>query len=83
MPFDSGKDEIVKQWRCEETGLLVSINRYNQGEPKVQIGPRVFTKKDGAEIQRKSGRLTIEDISWIYDMIDEIKEELSSLAKPE
>jgi hypothetical protein len=83
MPFDPGKDEIVKQWRCEETGLLVSINRYNQGEPKVQIGPRVFTKKDGAEIQRKSGRLTIEDISWIYDVIDEIKEELSSLAKPE
>jgi hypothetical protein len=83
MPFDPGKDEIVKQWRCEETGLLVSINRYNQGEPKVQIGPRVFTKKDGAEVQRKSGRLTIEDILWLYDKIDEIKEELSDLAKPE
>ena len=83
MPFDPSKDEIIKQWRCEETGLVVSINRYNQGEAKVQIGPRTFIKKDGSESQRKAGRLSIEDMLWLYDIIDEVKDELSSLAGPQ
>lgn len=83
MPFDPSKDKILKQWQCEETGLVVSINRYAEGEAKVQIGPRVFIKKDGGESQRKAGRLTIEDLLWLYDVIDEIKDELTSLAGPE
>ena len=57
MAFDSEKDKILKQWRSEETGLVISINRYAEGEAKVQIGPRIFIKKDGG---RKSaqGRAT-------------------------
>ena len=83
MPFDPEKDKILKKWRCEETGLVVSINQYNKGEPKLQIGPRVVTKKDGGETQRKAGRLTIEDLMWFYDIVDDVKEELSKLARPE
>jgi hypothetical protein len=30
----------------------------------------------------KAGRLTIEDVMWFYDMIDEIKDELTKIAKP-
>jgi hypothetical protein len=83
MPFDPEMDKVLKKWRCEETGLLVTINQYGNGEAKVQIGPRVILKKNGEESQRKAGRLTIEDLQWFYDIIDEVKEELSSLAKPE
>lgn len=83
MAFDPGLDKILKTWRCEETGLVVSLNQYGNGEPKVQIGPRVFVRKDGAESQRKAGRLSIEDLLWFYDIIDEVKDELSRLAKPE
>ena len=83
MPFEPEKDKVLKTWRCEETGLLISINQYAEGEPKLQIGPRVFVKKDGSESQRKAGRLSIEDVSWLYDMIDEIKNELADMAKPE
>ncbi len=82
MAFDSEKDKILKQWRSEETGLVISINRYGEGEAKVQIGPRIFIKKDGGESQRKAGRLTMEDLLWFYDIIDEIKDEMSDLAKP-
>ena len=82
MAFDAEKDKILKQWRSEETGLVISINRYAEGEPKVQIGPRIFIKKDGGESQRKAGRLTMEDLLWFYDIIDEIKDEMSDLAKP-
>jgi hypothetical protein len=82
MAFDPEMDKILNKWKCEETGLVVSINQYGDGEPKLQIGPRVFTKKDGQESQRKAGRLTIEDVMWFYDIIDDVKEELSKLARP-
>ena len=84
MPYDKSLDEMLKQWRCEETGLILSIHRYNGGEAKLQIGPRILLKKDGSErAPVKAGRLTVEDLMWIYDMIDEVKDELSALSGPQ
>ena len=83
MPYEPEKDELIKQWRCEETGLVISIQRYAGGEPKLQIGPRLLKKKDGSQrAPAKAGRLTIEDVLWLYDIIDEVKNELSDLAGP-
>ena len=82
MPFDPEMDKMLKQWKNEETGLVISINQYGDGDPKLQIGPRVFIKKDGNESQRRAGRLSIEDLIWFYEIIDEVKEELSKLAGP-
>jgi hypothetical protein len=83
MPYDPEMDKVLKKWKCEETGLMVTINQYGTGEPKVQIGPRILLKKDGTErAPVKAGRLTIEDVMWFYDMIDEIKDELTKIAKP-
>jgi len=84
MAYDPEMDKVLKKWKCEETGLIVSINRYGSSEAKLQIGPRILLKKDGSErAPAKAGRLTIEDLMWFYDIIDEVKDELSSLAKPE
>jgi len=84
MPFDPNKDKMLKKWRCEETGLVVSINQYGDAQPKVQIGPRLLKKKDGTDrAPAKAGRLTIEDLLWLYDVIDDVKEELSSLVQPQ
>ena len=83
MPYDATKDEVIKRWRCEETGLTVSIQRYDGGEAKVQIGPRLLLRKDGTErAPAKAGRLTIEDLLWLYEIIDEVKDELSNLVGP-
>lgn len=82
MAFDPGKDKVLKEWKCEETGLVISINQYGDGEPKLQIGPRIFLKKDGSESQRKAGRLTIEDLMWCYEIIDEIKDKLTGMVDP-
>jgi hypothetical protein len=83
MPYDAAKDEVLKQWHCEETGLMVSIQRYDGGEAKVQIGPRILRRKDGSQrAPAKAGRLTIEDVLWLYDIMDEIKEELTSMVGP-
>ncbi len=56
MTYDAEKDKVLKKWKCAETGLVVSINQYGDGEPKVQIGPRILLKKDGSE--RRQGRAT-------------------------
>ena len=84
MPFEPEKDVMLKQWRCEETGLMVSINSYDGGPPKLQIGPRILKKKDGSDRSpAKAGRLSMEDLMWFYDLIDEIKDEMADLAPPE
>ena len=84
MPFDPSMDKVLKVWKCEETGLQVSINQYGEAQPKLQIGPRILKKKDGSDrAPVKAGRLTIEDLLWFYDIIDEVKDELSDLAGPE
>jgi hypothetical protein len=83
MPYEPEKDKVLKEWKCEETGLMISINQYGEGEAKVQIGPRILKKRDGTDrAPTKAGRLTIEDIMWLYDIIDDIKEELSRRAGP-
>jgi hypothetical protein len=83
MAFDPEKDKMLKKWKCEETGLVVSINQYGESEPKLQIGPRILMKKDGTErAPMKAGRLSIEDLIWFYEIIDEVKDELSNLARP-
>lgn len=83
MPYDPEKDEVLKQWRCEETGLMISIQRYAGGEAKVQIGPRLLKRKDGTDrAPAKAGRLTIEDLLWLYDIIDEIKDEMTNMVGP-
>ena len=84
MPaFDPEKDKVLKEWQSEDTGLVISINQYNDGEPKLQIGPRMIAKKDGTERKARAGRLSIEDVLWMYDMIDDIKDELTALSGPD
>jgi len=82
--FDPEKDKVLKQWKHENSGLLVSINQYAEGQPKFQIGPRVITRKDGTPgVPMKAGRLSIEEVIWLHDTFDEIKDELTNLIKPE
>lgn len=81
--YDPDKDKMLREWKCEETGLMVSINQYGEGEPKLQIGPRILMKKDGTERRpAKAGRLTIEDVDWLFGVIDEIREEMTTLVDP-
>jgi len=83
MAYDPDKDKQLKEWRCPETGLVVSINQYGDSQPKLQIGPRILKKKDGSDRPpTKAGRLSIEDVMWLYDNIDEIKDELAERAQP-
>jgi len=72
MAFDKTKDvEIFKEKL--ESGLLVTVNQYNGGTPKIQIGPR--EKEVGGETQYwKAGRLTFEEYTAIAKLQKKIKE---------
>ena len=76
MPYDASKDVTLENWENDETGLNISICQYGEGEVKVQIGPRSYTKKDGTKRSTKAGRLTIDDVLWLTEIIDEVKEKM-------
>jgi hypothetical protein len=70
MAYDATKDVTLKTWQTEE-GLQASINQYNEGEKKFQVGPRMFVKKNGEVSYGKVGRLTYDEIVWLRNVIDE------------
>ncbi len=82
--YDPEMDKKIAEWKNEETGLIISIQQYGDGEPKLQVGPRILKKKDGSDrAPMKAGRLSVEDVMWLYDIIDEVKDELSDMVGPE
>jgi len=78
MAYDPGKDKVLETWENEETGLIVSINQYGDGEPKLQIGPRSYTKRDGTMATTKAGRLAIDDVLWLGEVLEEVKEKINA-----
>ena len=78
MAYDASKNQVLDTWENEETGLQISINRYGNGEPKLQIGPRTYTKKDGSKSTTKTGRLSIADVLWFEETIEEVKEKMNA-----
>jgi hypothetical protein len=77
MPYDSSLDKILESWENDETGLNLSICRYGEGEVKLQVGPRTYTKKDGTKKATKAGRLTIDDVLWLSSVIEEVKDKMN------
>ena len=77
MAYDASKDLVLETWENDETGLLVSVNRYGEGEPKLQIGPRSYTKRDGTKATTKAGRLAIDDVLWLSEILEKVKEKMN------
>ena len=77
MAYDAEKDQVLKSWENDETGLIISINQYGEGEPKMQIGPRTFRRKDGGTSTRKAGRLAIDDVLWLGEIIEEVRDKMN------
>ena len=77
MAYDSSKDQVLHTWENDKTGLNISICRYGDGEAKLQIGPRTYTKKDGSKSPTKSGRLSIDDVNWLSEIIEQVIEKMN------
>ena len=72
MAYDAAKDQEIKVWK-HENGLYVSLYQYNGVAPKVQIGPRGYQKADGSEGFGKVGRISLEEMGWIFGLKEEIR----------
>ena len=79
MAYEEKLDKKIGEWRYEPTGLCVSLRQYNGGEPKVQIGPRVFKTKDGEEKTRKAGRLTIKEYEFLCTIVGHVVAEAKKI----
>ena len=79
MAYDPTKDQVLAAWQNDATGLMVTINQYGEGEPKLQVGPRSYTKKDGTQATTKAGRLAIDDVLWLAEVIEEVKDKMNEL----
>lgn len=77
MPYDPSLDQCLGTWENAETGLTISIYRYGEGDPKLQIGPRNYLKRDGTKAATKAGRLTVDDVLWLSEILDEVKEKMN------
>ena len=81
MPFNPAHDKKLRNWSFTETGLQISISKYREGNPKLQIGPRFVLKKDKTTSLCRAGRLTLVETKWLSSMMEEIIQELEFLKK--
>jgi hypothetical protein len=73
MAYDETKDQLLHTWENEQTGLILALYRYGEGEPKLQIGPRSYSRKDGSKGTTKAGRLAVDDVLWLSETLEEVK----------
>ena len=76
MAYDASKDKVLASWENEETGLQLSINQYGDADPKSQIGPRAYTRKDGKKSSTTAGRLTVDDVLWLAETLEEVADKM-------
>jgi len=71
--YDQNKDKLVKlfEMKKERVSLLCSIFSYDGGVPKVGFS-RSFEKNDGSIGYSSLGRLTVDEIKFLKENIDEI-----------
>ena len=76
MAFNRALDREVRGWvigNPDDKHLRVSVMQYNGGEMKLQIGPRVYKRANGADGFAKAGRLTLDEVKALPDITPEIE----------
>ena len=73
MAYEESKDKLIKlfELKQEKSSLLCSIFSYDGGELKIGL-TRSYEKKDGTVGYSSSGRLSIDDMMFLRENIDEI-----------
>jgi len=72
--YDKNKD--VELFQTDIDGLQISVWQYNVGEPKLQIGPRTYKKKDGSLVIRKAGRLTFVETRFLLEKLPDMLDKM-------
>lgn len=84
--YDKEKDKIIKNFRIpisSERELNISIQSYDGGENKVQLGPYIRIDRDGHDIGiwGKLGRMDLSEIEMIFEKLPTVIKALKKLNK--
>jgi len=71
--YDQNKDKLIKlfEMKKEKSSLLCSVFSYDGGDPKVGFS-RSFLKNDGSIGYSQLGRVTIDEIKFLKENIEEM-----------
>lgn len=79
MAFNAALDKELFRREVEgdnDTIIVVSVNAYNGGEAKLNLGPRIVTFKNGNTGFRKLGRITATELDGVMTAVTEAREHL-------
>jgi len=76
MAYDEKKD--VTLWSKQVDNLMLTVQKYNSGVAKFQVGPRVVKRADGTESFVKAGRITLEEVEFIGKYMSEIRKAMAA-----
>lgn len=84
--YDKEKDKILKEWRhkiSSERELSLTVRSYNDGDPKLQIGPYIRLNADGEDIGvwGKLGRMDLTELEIIFESIPDAMKFMKKLEK--
>jgi len=73
LAYSEKDDKLIKlfEFGDEDAALHFSIFSYDGGPRKIQM-TRMFKKKDNTQGYGKAGRMTIEEMKYLRDNLDEI-----------
>ena len=76
MGYDNSKDACIKTWalkdeKDEKKIIYANIYSYDGGAKKLSLS-RSYEKNGNIEINGKIGRMTIDEVKWLKDNIDQI-----------
>lgn len=81
MAYDKDKDIELISWLMNDEGsndnLKASVHQYDGGTKKLQIGPRIFVRRDGEIRYGKLGRITVEEVQWLQTVLPEAVSEMT------
>ena len=78
--YNQEKDVLIKLYELKNdkgSSLLMSIFSYDGGQKKLGM-TRSFAKKDGTTGYSNSGRLSLEEVNFLKNNLDDIIKEMES-----
>ena len=79
--YNQEKDKLIKmyEFKTDEKGsaLMLSIFEYDNGPKKLSL-TRSYNKKDGSVGYSASGRLTLSELNFLRNNLNEIIREMES-----
>jgi len=86
--YDKDKDKILKEWRhriSSERELSLTVRSYNNGDPKLQIGPyiRINDKGEDIGVWGRLGRMDLTDLETVFELLPKAIKFMQKLGKKE